>query len=196
MIPGSSLSDASAYGSDEARRLAPIIDLVELPDQAKQFLRSRWLSQIDFMERQSYVQQRCYYVFRVAALVGGVIVPALVSLNVDGHGGEWVRWLTFGLSLVVAISVTVEEFFRFGERWRHYRRTAEMLKSEGWSFFQKSGPYQSYPSLADAYATFAAQVEAMGRQEVDTYITQIARERAPGAGAERTEGQSGASGTN
>ena len=191
------MSDASAYGSDEARRLAPIIDLVELPDQAKQFLRSRWLSQIDFMERQASKQQRCYYVFRVAALVGGVIVPALVSLNVDGqHGGEWIRWPTVGLSLVVAISVAIEEFFRFGERWRHYRRTSEMLKSEGWSFFQKSGPYQSYPSLADAYGTFAAQVEAVSRQEVDTYITQIARERAPSTGAERADGQSGASGTN
>lgn len=190
------INEAPAYRSDEARRLAPIIDLVELPEQAKQFLRSRWLNQIDFMERQAYVQQRCYYVFRVAALVGGVIVPALVSLNADGRGGEWVRWLTFSLSLVVAISVAVEGFFRFGERWRHYRRTSEMLKSEGWSFFQKSGPYQAYPSLADAYPTFAAQVEAMSRQEVDTYITQIARQRAPSAGAERAEGQSGLSSTN
>ena len=189
------MDNAPTYRSDEARRLSPIVDLVELPEPAKQFLRSRWLSQIDFMERQAYVQQRCYYVFRVAALVGGVIVPALVSFNVDGQpGGGWLRPLTVGMSLAVAISVAVEEFFRFGERWRHYRRTSEMLKSEGWSFFQRSGAYQSYANLAEAYATFAAQVEAMSRQEVDTYITQIAREPGPRTGTDAA-GQSGTAAT-
>ena len=51
--------------------------------------------------------------------------------------------VTFAVSLVVALSAAVEGFFRFGDRWRHYRSLVEELKSEGWSFHELSGPYRA-----------------------------------------------------
>ena len=57
-----------------------------------------------------------------------------VSLNINGSGMRQVFvWVTFALSQVVAISAAIEEFFHYGERWRHYRRTAESLKTQGWA---------------------------------------------------------------
>jgi hypothetical protein len=43
--------------------------------------------------------------------------------------------------LLVATSAAIEEFFHFGERWRHYRRSVELLKAEGWKFFELAGVY-------------------------------------------------------
>ena len=69
-------------------------------------------------------------------------MPALVSLNLDGHGASFVRWAAFTVSLMVALAVAIEEFFHYGDRWRHFRRTAEWLKIEGWQFLQLNGDYR------------------------------------------------------
>jgi hypothetical protein len=164
---------------DESRQsLNELIDAVGLDDLQKAFLRSRWLSDLQWQDRRAKKFQRLHYVFRLGAIVGGVIVPALVGLNpTDGVWLERVRFLTLGLSLLVAISVAVEGFLRFGDRWRHYRRNAELLKSEGWMFFQKSGRYRNCNSHGEAYPDFAEQVEGILRQDVDQFIADIAQER-------------------
>ena len=89
----------------------------------------------------------------------------------------WIQWTTFFLSLIVAISVAVEEFFHYGERWRHYRRTVECLKIEGWQFFQLAGTYQQSQTHSQAFPDFAAQVEKICRQEVDVFITEVGKEK-------------------
>jgi hypothetical protein len=164
---------------DESQQsLNDLIDAVGLDDLQKAFLRSRWLSDLRWQDRRARKFQSLYYVFRLVVIVGGVTVPALVALNpTEQMWQERVRWLTFGLSLLVAVAVAVEGFFRFGDRWRHYRRNAELLKSEGWMFFQKSGRYRHDTSHGEAYAEFAEQVEAILRQDVDQYLADIAQER-------------------
>ncbi|MDR4470711.1 MAG: DUF4231 domain-containing protein, partial [Nitrospira sp.] len=115
-------------------------------------------------------------VLRLTTIIGGVIVPALVSLNVGDGGAAAIKTLTYIVSLVVALSAAVEEFFHYGERWRHYRRTVEALKSEGWQFFQLSGPYANLTQV-EAYPAFAARVEELSREEVETYMTQVAKDK-------------------
>ena len=128
------------------------------------------------MENKAVKAVRWHYALRLTTIIGGVIVPALVSLSLSGGSGAIIRWSTFAISLMVALSAAVEEFFHFGERWRHYRRTAELLKSEAWQFFQLSGPYAG-KTHAQAYPTFATCVEEVSRQEVEIYITQVAKEK-------------------
>jgi Protein of unknown function (DUF4231) len=82
----------------------------------------------------------------------------------------------FGLGLVVALAAAIEGFFHFSDRWPHYRRTAELLKSEGWQFFQLSGPYAGAGSHPGAYPLFAAQVEALIQRDVDVYFTAVVAE--------------------
>ncbi|OQZ00605.1 MAG: hypothetical protein B6D35_06055 [Candidatus Brocadia sp. UTAMX2] len=129
------------------------------------------------MEEQTNKDRTRYYILRLVAIVGGVVIPALVSLSVVGQIATTIKWGTFGLSLLVAISVAVEEFFHYGERWRHYRHTVECLKIEGWQFFQLSGSYQNYQSHAEAYPIFAGRVESIIQREVEVYITQVTQEK-------------------
>jgi hypothetical protein len=152
-----------------------LITAIELPELNKQFLRARWLEQITWMEEKALDALWWYRVLRLATIIGGVIVPALVSWTV-GDGDDLIKTLTFIVSLVVALSAAVEEFFRYGERWRHYRRTVESLKSEGWQFLQLSGPYLNM-THAQAYPAFATRVEELSREEVDRYMTQVAKDK-------------------
>jgi hypothetical protein len=161
-----------------------MIEAVNISDLNKQFLRSRWLDQVLWMDRKSERAQKWYYILRLTAIAGGIIVPALVSLNLNNQAAStstfihsFIFWITFAIGLLVAITGTLEEFFHFGERWRHYRQAAEWLKIEGWRFFQLSGPYHQYISHADAFAGFTNRVEEILKHEVDIYISEVMREK-------------------
>jgi hypothetical protein len=158
--------------------LGSLIESLQLLDLQKHLLRSRWLDQLLWMEEKAASAQKRYYALRFVAIIGSVIVPALVGLKIGEQGVcLWIQWATFFLSLIVAISVAVEEFFHYGERWRHYRRTVECLKIEGWQFFQLAGTYQHSQTHSEAFPEFAAQVEKICRQEVDMFITEVAKEK-------------------
>lgn len=153
-----------------------LITMLRLSKLQRQFLRSRWFDQLNWVEGRASHNRDRYYVWRLITIIGGITVPALVTLNVAGSVAAWLTWTTFAVSLLVAISAAVEEFFRYGERWRHYRRTAEMLKTEGWQFFQLTGHYRRYHTHAAAYPAFAGRVEDILQQDVDAYITTVAAE--------------------
>jgi Protein of unknown function (DUF4231) len=153
-----------------------LIASLELPELNKEFMRARWLDLVVWMDGKAKESVWWYRRLRLATIIGGVIVPALVSLNVGSDIQPLIQTITFIVSLVVALSAAVEEFFRYGERWRHYRRMTESLKSEGWQFLQLSGGYANQTHV-QAYPAFAARVEELSREEVETYITQVFKEK-------------------
>lgn len=158
--------------------MGSLIDALDLSDLQKHFLHSRWLGQVVWMEGKTDEAQKKYCFLRLTSIVGGVIIPSLVSLNINSEGIEsFIRWATFIISLLVAICLAIEAFFSYGERWRHYRRTVENLKMEGWQFFQLSGGYKESKSHAEAYTSFAAKVEEILRDETNTYISEVVKEK-------------------
>jgi hypothetical protein len=159
--------------------LGSVIDGLGLDDIQCHFLRSRWLDQVIWMEGKADQTKRRYYALRLLAALGGVVVPTLVSLRSTGRLGDVVRGLTIGLSLLVAMSVAVEELVRYGERFRHYRRTVEQLKSEGWQFFQLTGPYLGHATHRDAYPLFAGRVEGIIQPSVEVYVAQVVADKKP-----------------
>ncbi len=158
--------------------LAEVIEMLELSDLQKHFMRSRWLEQVKWIGGKAKKAKKRYYALRLTTIIGGVLVPILISLNFNNQrAAEIVRWLSISLGGVVAISSSVEEFFHYGERWQHYRRTAESLKIQGWQFSQLSGLYQSSNSHKDAFPLFVAQVEDILQRDVEVYMTQVVQEK-------------------
>jgi hypothetical protein len=162
-----------SYDDALKRDFSLLIDTLELPELGKRFLRLRWLDQMLWAERRAGEARNRYYALRLMAIIGGVMVPALVGLQLGPDGAKVMSWVILAISLTVAIALAVESFFRWGERWTHYRRMAELLKSEGWLFFQLAGPYQEPGTHAQAYPGFAGRIEAIVAADVDAFIAQM-----------------------
>jgi hypothetical protein len=167
----------NAYLASMRKELEGIIEELPLPNHLqKEFLRFRWLDQVLWMEKRANHAKALYYILRLTTIVCGVIIPALVSLGYRSENPLF--WLVFVLSLLVAISAALEEFLRYGEQWRHYRLKVELLKNEGWLFFQLSGRrYRHFLSHAEAYPRFARRVEKWNRLEVDEYLTDVVQDK-------------------
>jgi hypothetical protein len=178
-------------GDDEVEALRAALRDLDLGSEWDRRFDGRFLGQVGWMQAYAQKNRLLHQTFRMTVIVAGVTVPALVSLNLTGDAATWVRWLTFSLSLVAAIAAAVDEFFAFGDKWRHFRGIAETLKSEGWSFVQGVGPYNGLDREA-ASRLLAAQVENISKREWETYLATIVAERtasAPGgAGASRRSG--------
>ncbi|MFN6535157.1 MAG: DUF4231 domain-containing protein [Nostoc sp. EkiNYC01] len=156
---------------------------MQLGDVQRHFLRSRWLDQVLWMEGKANFSRDRYYFWRLTTIIGGVILPALITLNINTTSAEtklqknFLIGSTFVISQLVAISAAVEEFFHYGERWRHYRRTVESLKTQGWQFSQLTGPYRNYTSHEQAFNLFAGQVEDIIQRDVEVYATQVVQDK-------------------
>ena len=182
------MAKETRYATWLKQEFGGLIDALGLDELQSRFLRSRWLDQVLWLETKAKIAQRRYYGLRVITIAGGVIVPALVSLSIEsGKVASALAWVTFALSLLVALAAALEGFFRFGDRWRNYRQSAETLKSEGWRFFELAGAYSSNGSHAEAFRAFATNVEALIQAEVEGYITRVVQEP-----KKELEGQQGA----
>jgi hypothetical protein len=87
--------------------LGRLVDSLDLSDRQEQFLRSRWLDQVLWMERAASSARRRYYALRLFTVLGAVVIPALLSLNLTGNVDTAVDWATFAISLLVAASAAV-----------------------------------------------------------------------------------------
>jgi hypothetical protein len=161
------------YDSEQKRTYDQVIEALDLSDLEKYFLRARWLDQMLWMGDRAKSTRNRYYFWRLTAIVLGLVIPVLITLNVNPDVTSPLRVVTIILSLLVAISAAVEEFFQYGERYRHYRSNAEALKNEGWRFFARSEPYNQFENLHDAYPLFVSRVSDLLSRDVQAYITEI-----------------------
>lgn len=162
---------SSASYSDRFKRdMSDIIDQLDLSEFQKKSMKSRWLDQLNWLSGKAKHSQKWYYRLRLTTIVGGVVIPALVSLNItDSKTREYAIWFTFGVSQMVAISAAIDEFFHYGDLRIQYRKTAEALKAEGWQFFQLTGPYQDVSSHNQAYVQFSGRVESIIQNDVQGF---------------------------
>ena len=162
------------------RELGSIADGLDIDPLRKRYMHSRYVNQVVWMEGKADEARRRYVRLRLITVVGAVIVPALVGLNSDDGA---VEAATIALSLIVAVSAAVEQFFHFGERWQHYRRNVERLKAEGWRYFELTDGYDAAGATHEsAFPRFARRVEAILQEETDVFISEVAAERRQGQG--------------
>lgn len=187
---------AASTGSRDSpyKRLGQVIDGLDLAPPRKVWMRERWLDQIYWFDRRAEQANLRHTYLRVIAIGGGVLIPGLVSVHAGSSSlwvWDWVRPLAFVVSLMVAAAVGLDEFFHFGERWRHFRRTAELLKAEGWLFIEGGGRYKQEQHRRNFhelfFPVFATKVEEIIRRDVEVYLTRIVQEKQDDADEEEKE---------
>jgi hypothetical protein len=160
------------------------VDTLAMSDDKKWWMKGRWLGQVRWFDAKAETANRWHYVFRIIAIGGGVLIPPLVSVNPGPNADELLNWAhptAFVLSVLVASAVALDELFHWGERWRHYRRTAELLKMEGWLFIEGGGRYREHQHRANFhdrfFPIFATKVEDLVRHDVEVYLTRIVQDQ-------------------
>jgi hypothetical protein len=172
----------SAGGSSQ--RMGRLLETLELSSMQKEILRQRWLDQVTWMGRQARRARRSYLALRIPVVIGGVAIPALIAILLSAGPAttvpfmqaittESVRLFAFFVSLLVAGLAALDEVLKYGDRWRHYRRTAELLKTFGWQYLTLSGTFKRFDTHAQAFTTFTERVEDVLNEDVEGYLTTI-----------------------
>ena len=181
------MSAAPAGRPSSNERLMTMLESLDITPFQKGLLRDRWLDQVTWMGAKARTARRRYLGFRIPLIFGGVLVPALITILLSSEGKTSIPWLlgisvdgirllAFVTSLAVAASAGIEEVMKFGERWRHYRRTAELLKTLGWQYLMLNGQFRRYHSHADAFASFTERVEDTLNEDVEGYLSAMSGE--------------------
>ncbi|MEI7555553.1 DUF4231 domain-containing protein [Candidatus Chlorohelix sp.] len=165
-----------------AEKLLELIEQLELTPLHKNILRDRWLDQVNYMSREARNTKKRYNDFRIFIIIGSAIVATLVSLNTQASVfPEWAKYVltivTVTISLMVTIASGIDQFFKFGDNWRHNRRFSELLKIEGWEFVSLIGPYSKFKDHDSAFPKFSENVEAILRADVDEFAKQGATDK-------------------
>jgi hypothetical protein len=63
--------------------------------------------------------------------------------------------------LVAALSTSLLQLFRFGEKWRLYRNYCQRLVAEGWHLAQGTGTYEAASGVTNTFKSFVDEVETL-----------------------------------
>src|SRR5438876_4258602 len=156
--------------------LEKIIDDLDLDKERKQneYIKARWLNYVLWWDSRASDARRKYFGLRGTIVVAGALLPALVGLRELNVWGAW-NWLfsiaTIVASLVVAICAGIESLYAYGDIWREKRAAAELIKIEGFRFFQLTCDYHKADKKhTDLYPMLAERVEEIIAVENKDYI--------------------------
>jgi histone H3/H4 len=125
-----------------------------LTDDGKKAYWAEWEVRIAHAATLTERNRKQVNVLRIAAITSAITVPALVGLDLSGTGGMAVRWLTFAVSLITALSIAITTLFRSADRWLMYRTLHSGLIGAGWALIN------SAPGDRQAWSRFTAETSA------------------------------------
>jgi hypothetical protein len=165
----------------DEKALVEVIDSLDLDDIHKKFLQKNWLHQVVWWDKRARSARWKYFTLRAIIIIVGSVMPALASLNATydqilfAKFTIYPRLIIVFLSLLIGMCAGLEGLFNFGGIWREKRRAAELLKVEGWRFFQGAGDYKG--GHKKAYSKFATRVANIIEQEIEEYTTLTLRDQ-------------------
>ena len=132
------------------------------------YVKSRYLKQIDWYARKARENQKKYYVLQWSLLILAAMTPVLIEFGQSELVGKSFGHLATLTSVIVAILTAALKTFKYQENWINYRTTCETLKKEKYFYDAKIGEYQSADSKE---ALFVERVESMISRENTLWIS-------------------------
>lgn len=141
----------------------------DLEPRQVEFIKSRWLHQVQYWDQRSRGARWKYFGLRLVMVLGGVSIPVILSVGPEFTGGRSPALVASIVSALVAAAAAWEGVANYGQIWLEKRRAAELLKCEGWLFLQRADKYAGQ-TFQVAVAIFAAEVERQIAKEVGEYV--------------------------
>jgi hypothetical protein len=157
------------YLDDVYAEIALVLRTADVDEKTRGYLETRWAAQVQRATHNVGSNKRNYYTLRIPAVVCALVLPAVTNPTVDA---EWMRWAAWVLSVVVAVATGLESVFRYGNRWRLYRKLLDSLRNEAWAFQMSLGPEYTADQSAAA-RTFITRCEEILARHGDSYVAEV-----------------------
>jgi len=142
----------------------------ELDKSHREYLRRRWVGMVMWWHTRSVKARWKYFALRAVVVAGGVVIPVLTTLSMRTGWQDAAAIAIAVVGAIVAGCAAWEGVASYGEIWREKRRSAELLKVEGWQFLELCGKYAQDKEHTLAFPRFVSEVESMIAKEVGEYL--------------------------
>jgi len=172
------------YEKTEEQFIKILRSIQGLTDQQIRIIEVRYLSILRaYRTRIKYINF-LYNFTRLFISLGGVAVPALLSIQTPNNAlqSESLFWFTWFISLSVTVLQNISNIFRFDKKYLGINSTIDKLSSEGWQYLELSGKYTSHPphppaTHANQFQLFVNTVEKIkGKQSQQEFNSSMETE--------------------
>jgi|SRR5215470_611845 len=138
------------------------------PVNQDEYINNRVDNQIDWYDRKSIMNQRCFRWLRIVEIVAAASIPLLAGY---ADAVSELKVIVGVLGLIIAVIAGILGLYQFQENWTGYRTTCEALKQEKYLFLTKTQPYEQ----SDSFPLFVQRVENLISKEHSSWsqYTQI-----------------------
>ncbi|MGJ8743028.1 DUF4231 domain-containing protein [Polaribacter sp.] len=150
-----------------------LIEKSELSESQKILFRISWLNYLKYLDKLAIKDSLFFNILQLLVLIIGILIPVIEQTDLNSKIGMSSITIISILGLTIAISTALNRHFRFEERWKHYRKNAEIIRNEGEDFFGQTGNYEDAENANDAFKKFIENITIIKRQEVDTFIIKV-----------------------
>jgi hypothetical protein len=170
------------YNNNDDEFIKILRSLSELSDQQIRIIEVRYINVLTEYRQRVKLYDFIYHFSRVFISLGGVAVPALLSIQAPGQSSSVaLYWFTWVISLAVTITHNISNIFRFDKKYQGIHTTIEKLHSEGWRYLQLSGRYSNHENIisthANQYLHFVNTVEKIKGKQIESEYNAIADEK-------------------
>jgi hypothetical protein len=145
----------------------------ELTNQEKDIIRFRFFTIIRELEASCNKVHYYFHLFRWLITSGSLIIPALLSIQNIDDGVSLIKnhtliiyWATWFLSIVVSGCNAYYTLYKIDKQYYLYNSVYEVIRSEGWQYFQLSGKYSGHflgdnetPTHKNQFSFFCVEIE-------------------------------------
>jgi hypothetical protein len=127
------------------KQFEDVINRLPVSEYHQRLLLARFLTQVEYFEKWTYVANCRYNACRIIIGIGSMTLPSIQSIqsseNIEGYERE-LFWISVFLSIMVLIANSFIGLFSLDQKYHQYKSTLEQLNSAGWIYFELSGKYQ------------------------------------------------------
>jgi hypothetical protein len=130
-------------------------DMVQ-ESKEEHYLNGRWQSQRDYYSKVAETNKLWHQSLLGISAIGSILVPVLLNIPAIP------KWLPTVISVLVSAALALDNALHFGDNWRSFRQTLEILKRER-AYFDAG--IEPYTDAQTAFPLFVQRCEeAMGKE--------------------------------
>jgi hypothetical protein len=133
---------------------------LSLNEVQEEYLKLRWKGQLDVMRRRAARLRVGRRLVASASVISTAAVPVVLGLESVG-AVPFERWVIISTSLVATLVLAIRDVLQPTAELEDMERRSELLETEGWRFFQLTGPYGVYRDREAAFVEFSERIEGI-----------------------------------